>query len=94
LIDYINRSRKIFFKEEPKTGSKLIQYHLKRIVKELKDKLILSILYGRLFKIVSKYNISEISNLSVDTFVDLAEDLIQNYFYALYKKHKKVWVMR
>ena len=54
----------------------------------------LSIIYGRLFKIVSKYNIDGTTdvdstiNTTVDVFVDLSTDLIQNYFYVLYIKHK------
>jgi hypothetical protein len=58
------------------------------ILKEVYDKYILSLIHGRLFKIVSKHNIGDVSNISIDIFVDLATDLIQNYFYSLYINYK------
>jgi hypothetical protein len=87
LIDYINRSRQLLFKKEPKRINDLIEYQLGLIVKELDDDYILSVIYGRLFKIISKYNLSS-NNIVIDIFVDIANDLIQNYFYSLYKKNK------
>jgi len=95
LIDYINRSRKLSFDIIPKESSKLIQYYLTLLVKELDNDVILSIIYGRFFKLVSNYKLGGVnnklagitSNTSVDIFVDLANDLIQNYFFLLYKKY-------
>lgn len=88
LIDYINRSRNISFRVEPKQRQKLLQYHLSVILKEFDDQYILSVIYGRLFKIVSSYKLVNDNNTSVDVFFDLGNDLVQNYFYSLYNKYK------
>lgn len=88
IVDYINRSRELSFEKEPTKANDLIQYLLSTVLKELKDDYIISVIYGRLFKIVSRYHISIDSNKAVDIFVDIGTDLIQNYFYVLYSKHK------
>jgi hypothetical protein len=88
IIDYINRSRAVSFKEEPKKINDFIQYYLGIILRKLEDKFILSVIYGRLFKIISTYNVSIDNNRAIDVFVDIANDLLGNYFYLLYKKHK------
>lgn len=89
LIDYINRAREVNFDEEPTKANDLIQYLLSIVLKELKDDFITSVIYGRLFKIVSNHLITIDNNKAVDIFVDIGNDLIINYFYVLYSERKK-----
>jgi hypothetical protein len=88
LMDYINRVREVNFVKEPRKANDLIQYLFSIVLKELKDDYIMSVIYGRLFKIVSKYHIALDSNRAVDIFVDIGTDLVENYFYVLYSKQK------
>lgn len=90
LIDYIIRSRDLEFKKEPSKVNDKILYLLGIVLKTLKDDYIISIIYGRLFKIISMYNIAHDKNKAVNTFVDIGKDLVSSYFYELYIKHKKV----
>lgn len=59
------------------------------IFKQLEDDYILSVIYGRLLKIISRYNLASDSNKALDIFIDIANDFIQNYFYYLYLRDKE-----
>jgi hypothetical protein len=89
LIDYINRSRSVKFDQEPVTMNEYIQYILKNLLNKLSDDFIIGVIYGRLFKIVSRNDYLSGSNTVVDIFVDIANDLIGNYFYILYMERKE-----
>lgn len=55
----------------------------------MKDSYITSLVYGRLFKIVSKHDVLPDSYGYTDVLVDLGRDILENYFYTLYIKDKK-----
>jgi hypothetical protein len=88
LVEYLDRYRETNFVKEPKKVNDLILYLLSVILKELDNDYLVSVIYGRLFKIVSNYGISKDSNRVVDVLVDIGTDLVQNYYYVLYSKHK------
>ena len=88
LIDYISRARSVEFKTEPTIVNDLIQHLLSSVLKELKDDYIVSVIYGRLFKIVNNHFINQENNRGIETFVDIGNDLVSNYFYTLFKKRK------
>jgi len=90
LVDYIDRNRNLTFNEEPKRINDKMQYFLNKVLKELKDDFIISVIYGRLFKIISKYDISSDSNSAVDVFVDIGNDLVEKFYYHLYMRQKKI----
>jgi hypothetical protein len=89
LVDYINRYRDTSFENEPTKTNDLIFYLLSIILKELQDDFIVSVIYGRLFKIVSGHQISNDRNKAVNIFIDIGTDLVQNYMYSLYSKQVK-----
>jgi hypothetical protein len=53
LIDYIDRSRKHSFDEEPKKVNNKILYFLNKVLNGLSDDYIISVIYGRFIKILS-----------------------------------------
>jgi hypothetical protein len=90
LVDYININRSLTFNEEPKRTNDKRQYSLNKVLKELSDDYIISVIYGRLFKIISKYDVSPDSNSAVYVFVDIGNDLVEKFYYHLYTIQKKI----
>lgn len=56
------------------------------------DDYIISVIFERLLKTISRYHISNDSNNSLDIFIDIANDLIENYFYILYLRSKNKYM--
>ena len=88
LIDYINAARNITFEKEKKKINDFIQYQLSNVLNSLEDNYIISVIYGRLFKIVCQHNKDIYQTYAVGIFYDLAQDIFGKYFFICYIKHK------
>jgi hypothetical protein len=91
LSDYINRDKNLVFEKEPVKINDKILYLLNKILNGLDHDYVITVIYGRFFKLVSQYQISAEYNKAVNIFVDIGNDLVGNYFYNLYKKQKKLY---
>jgi len=89
LDDYINRDKGIVFKKEPVKANDKILFLLNKVLNVLENDYVITVIYGRFFKIISQFQVSEEYNKSVNIFIDLGGDLVKSYFYALYRKEKK-----
>jgi len=86
----------INFKQEFKSSKSfkdsqidLAQIELAKILVEIKDTYTVSIMYGRLLKIISTYQRSEDSlNSMVDVSYNLGKDILNSYYYNKYLKSK------
>ena len=56
---------------------------------ELDNDYVITIIYGRFFKIISQYNVSADYNRAIHIFVDIGRDMVKSYYYSLYSKQKK-----
>jgi DNA-dependent RNA polymerase len=86
IINLINRIKNKTYNKEPIRQKENVQYQLSIILKELDDDLVISILYGRLLRIVSNYNKLNTSNNFTNISTDIGRDIINNYYYSLYIK--------
>jgi len=89
LIDYINRDRNLVFKKEPVKVNDRISYLLNKVLNELDNDYIITVIYGRFFKIVSQHQVSVDYNRALNIFIDIGRDLVESYYYSLYSKEKK-----
>lgn len=64
-------------------------YYLGIILKEIKNEGLISIMLGRFIRIISNYHNFYNNNISINVFIDISENLIRDYFYCLYIKHKE-----
>jgi hypothetical protein len=87
LNNYINRVRNKTYSVIPVKQKDNVQYQLSIILKELDNKLILSIMFGRLLRIISNYNKLNTENNFINICTDIGRDIINNYYYSLYFKY-------
>jgi len=87
LNSYIDNIRRKTFNKEPSNQNELVIYRLNIILKEIDNPLIISIIYGRLLRIVSNFNRLNLDNKATDVFFDIGKDIVRNFFYSLYSKH-------
>ena len=71
-----------------KVNDKML-YLLNKVMNRLSDDYLITVIYGRLIKLISKYDIAKDSNSVVNILVDIGNDLVEKYFYNLYKINKK-----
>src|ERR1700719_3069474 len=74
-----------FYKENHKYDKDIIS----KIIFNSSDNYIISILFGRFLKIISNNNRLNKNTNSLDVYLDIGKDLINNYLLYLYKKQKK-----
>ena len=87
LNNYINNIRSRVFLKKPGKGKKLFEYYLTNIISELDNSFIISLMYGKLLRIISNYKILE--NTERDLCIDIGNELVNKYYYTLYFKDKQ-----
>jgi hypothetical protein len=89
LEDYINRDRNLVFKKDPVKANDKMIFLLNNVLNGLDNDYVITVIYGRFFKIVSQYQVSAEFNSALNLFVDIGRDLVESYFYNLYRKQKE-----
>jgi len=90
--DYINNSRNRVYAKKPNTkkdiDKNLALFYLNNILKEIDDSFIISIINGRLLRIININN--KLNNAESSICLELGRDLIKYYCYCLYSKSKSL----
>lgn len=86
LIDSINNTRNRVYVKKPSRNNELILYYLNNLLKDVGNSHIISIIYGRLLRVININN--KVSNTESSICLDLGRELVINYYYCLYKNHK------
>jgi DNA-dependent RNA polymerase len=87
LNNYINLVRNKVYNKVPVRQKEFVQYQLSMILKELPNNMVLSIMFGRLLRIVTNFNRLNTENNFTNICTDLGRDLIGNYYYSLYSNY-------
>ena len=83
----INNFKKIEFSINKKSNQKNISRHyLSMLLKEVDNNFVLTVIYGRLMRIISRHNMHYNNEGVVDIFHDMANNIIREYYYRLYNK--------
>ena len=86
ISDYIDNVRKRHYNNKPKKKNELSLYYLHNILKTVKTSYVLSIVYGRVLRII---NVNEkIFNLESSICLELGGELVKNYHFCLYENYK------
>ena len=86
ISNYIDNVRKRHYNSKPKRKNELNLYYLHVILKTLKTSYVISILYGRLLRII---NVNEkLNNIESSICLDLGRDLVKTYHFCLYENYK------
>jgi len=92
LNNYINRIRDKSYNKIPVRQKEFVQYQIHLMLKELDNDLILSIIYGRLLRIITNFNRLNTENNFTNISTDIGRDLINNYYYCLYRKYMLLYI--
>ena len=86
ISDYIDNVRKRHYNNKPKKKNELSLYYLHNILKTVKTSYVLSIMYGRVLRII---NVNEkLFNLESSICLELGGELVKNYHFCLYENYK------
>jgi hypothetical protein len=92
LNSKINNLRARIFKKIPKSDKLQSQYYLNILLNELDNIYIISIIYGRLLRIISYFNKLNVENKATNTSFDIGVDLVRSYFFNLYYKQMNKFI--
>jgi hypothetical protein len=90
LIKIINNFRKAYKdkKLDKRSSQKEIScYYLNLLLTEVDNSELIAIMYGRLMRIITRYNRFYTNDVALDIFQDMCESLIRDYSFSLYNKH-------
>ena len=89
LNNYIDNVRDRVYLKKPKGKAPLALYHLNNMFKIIDNSFVISIIYGRLLRIININN--KLDNVESGVCLDLGRDLVKNYHYCLYKHNKSIY---
>ena len=89
LIKIINNFRGIIININKKRINQKdkSQYYLNLLLKEMDNEDVIAIIYGRLMRIISRYNRFYSDDGPLDILHSITDDFIRNYFFSLYIKY-------
>ena len=86
ISNYIDNVKKRRYDKKPKKKNELNLYYLHIILNTVKTSYVISILYGRLLRII---NVNEkLANISSTICLELGRGLVKNFHFRLYEKYK------
>jgi hypothetical protein len=86
LNSKINELKSRTFNKIPKSHKLQAQYYLNITLSELDNEYIISVIYGRLLRIISNFNRLNLENKIPNINFDIGVGIVGNYFYNLYYK--------
>jgi hypothetical protein len=88
LNKILNNYKKLSFILNKRSNQKTIsRYYLSMLLKEVPNNNVISIIYGRLMRIISHHEKYYNNDGVIDIFHDMANNIIKDYYYNLYQKH-------
>ena len=86
INSFIDNVRKRDYIDKPKRNNELNLYYLHNILNTIKTSYIISIMYGRILRIINKNEL--LFNIETNICLELGKELVKNYHFCLYENYR------